>query len=311
MSISSLPSPCETARISLPLPVAPAFRHLPPPLIIIGMHRSGTSLAGGLLHELGAYLDPVMGVPNASAELALPDAAQRRSGYGEAVAFRLLNELVMRSAGALWNDPLPFLARHNAPIVAYPNLLRMELATYGSLSRNYLAPLPHGHKGAWGWKDPRNSLTLPYWLRLFPHARILHVRRDPEGVARSLMQRAVSAATKPPTPPSMANRLWNVARRPGMAWRVLSRRVHRASTPTPTAFDLSKREDCLRLTDVYVTECLCYRDHPGGYLELQYKHILTNPGEVIKTLADFAGIVPSPEQRQRAMQFVVQDSGRR
>ena len=25
----------------------------------------------------------------------------------------------------------------------------------------------------WGWKDPRNSITLPLWLRLYPEAKII------------------------------------------------------------------------------------------------------------------------------------------
>jgi hypothetical protein len=31
--------------------------------------------------------------------------------------------------------------------------------------------------GPWGWKDPRNSLTLPFWLQVFPGARVLIVHR--------------------------------------------------------------------------------------------------------------------------------------
>ncbi len=33
---------------------------------------------------------------------------------------------------------------------------------------------------AWGWKDPRNTFTLPMWLSIFPKARVLHVLRNKE-----------------------------------------------------------------------------------------------------------------------------------
>lgn len=31
--------------------------------------------------------------------------------------------------------------------------------------------------GPWGWKDPRNSITLPFWLKIFPGARVLFITK--------------------------------------------------------------------------------------------------------------------------------------
>jgi hypothetical protein len=42
---------------------------------------------------------------------------------------------------------------------------------------------------AWGWKDPRNSITLPVWLKLFPDARVIHIVRNGVDVAESLYRR--------------------------------------------------------------------------------------------------------------------------
>jgi hypothetical protein len=41
----------------------------------------------------------------------------------------------------------------------------------------------------WGWKDPRNCLTLPIWLSIYPGARVLHIIRDGRAVALSLADR--------------------------------------------------------------------------------------------------------------------------
>jgi hypothetical protein len=41
----------------------------------------------------------------------------------------------------------------------------------------------------WGWKDPRTTYTLPFWLRLFPDARVIHVYRNGVPVAASLRAR--------------------------------------------------------------------------------------------------------------------------
>ena len=43
--------------------------------------------------------------------------------------------------------------------------------------------------GAWGWKDPRNTCTLPLWIRVFPNARVINVYRDGVDVAASLVVR--------------------------------------------------------------------------------------------------------------------------
>jgi hypothetical protein len=42
----------------------------------------------------------------------------------------------------------------------------------------------------WGWKDPRNTLTLPLWLKLFPNARVVHVIRNGINAALSLWRRS-------------------------------------------------------------------------------------------------------------------------
>jgi glycosyltransferase involved in cell wall biosynthesis len=43
--------------------------------------------------------------------------------------------------------------------------------------------------GSWVIKDPRMSLTLPWWLKRFPNARVLWVQRDERDVVRSLLRR--------------------------------------------------------------------------------------------------------------------------
>ena len=40
--------------------------------------------------------------------------------------------------------------------------------------------------GVWGWKDPRNSLTLPFWQDLLPGLKTLIMVRNPLEVAHSM-----------------------------------------------------------------------------------------------------------------------------
>jgi len=41
----------------------------------------------------------------------------------------------------------------------------------------------------WGWKDPRNSLTLPFWRRIVPDLRLVICLRNPLEVSHSLRVR--------------------------------------------------------------------------------------------------------------------------
>ncbi len=83
-----------TKEISFAL--SPEFQRLSPPILIIGMHRSGTSLVAGLLDILGVYIDPEM---RRQDSVDVPSSVSRQNGYGEATSFRLLNEEIMAKSG--------------------------------------------------------------------------------------------------------------------------------------------------------------------------------------------------------------------
>jgi hypothetical protein len=236
--------------------------------------------------------------------LTTPTDQQRRDGYAEAIAFRLLNEAVMRQAdGATWENILPFLQRRDHVGFARYNLARMQYATFSSLRNGYLQPLSPAYRGAWGWKDPRNSLTLPYWLRLFPQARLLQVRRNPEAIARSLMRRAEAAEAVPGETPSLLTRLHHKVRDPMALGRHVGRRLSLIAPPV-SGFSMRDRADCLALTELYVEECLRWRNRGDRYMEVYFEDLIRDPAEWVSTLAEFAGVCPSREQQQCAVDFV-------
>ena len=150
------------------------------PIIVIGMHRSGTGLLAGILRDLGVHM------------------GFRREANQESTFFLRLNEELLRATGASWDRPEPLL-----------DLLREEgsledrlvadvgrrLASLAAIS--YLGPRRFlacrsiaGLDGRWGWKDPRNTLTLPLWLKLFPAAKVIHIYRNGVDVAASLKARS-------------------------------------------------------------------------------------------------------------------------
>jgi hypothetical protein len=128
------------------------------PICIAGMPFSGTCLVARVLHPLGLDLGP----------------AEERFGS--------LNEEILAALGAAWDSP----PADEGSWEQYPQLepLRQRAAV---VSRGLALAEP------WGWADPRNSLTLPFWRVLFPELRVLVCLRDPHEVASLLEARGLGS----------------------------------------------------------------------------------------------------------------------
>lgn len=148
------------------------------PVIILGMHRSGTSMVSELLDRLGLFV------------------GRELQDDHESTYFLSLNEQIFSRIGASWDHPLPlqhFLACPEAVSMTarslHADLSSRRIGTFfspaGLLSRKSLASFEQ----PWGWKDPRTIFTLPLWLSLFPEARLVYILRNGVDVAASLMVR--------------------------------------------------------------------------------------------------------------------------
>ena len=155
-----------------------ALLRAPPCVIVLGMHRSGTSLLTGSLEAAGMYLGEVNNA-----------APYNRKGNKENESIRDLNDALLTKGGAAWNLPPDGQVRWN----------RADVERGRALVRPYL-------DGArpWGFKDPRTMWTVEGWLQLLPDARIVGVFRHPSLVVRSLTARSGTLAIEPDD----ALRLW-------------------------------------------------------------------------------------------------------
>ncbi len=142
------------------------------PVCIAGMHRSGTSMVTNLLHLCGLYL-------GAENELT-PATPANPEGHWEHKGFVEINEGILKQLGGAWYQP-PSL---NPGWENNERIFSQKQAAV-SLVRTFLDREP------WGWKDPRNSLTLPLWKALLPGARVVICVRNPLEVVASLQRRPV------------------------------------------------------------------------------------------------------------------------
>jgi GT2 family glycosyltransferase len=109
----------------------------------------------------------------------MPPTPDNPTGYWESSAFSFFNEELLLALGGSWSAP-PFLSpgwqRH-------PGLDRLR-----ELGKALLDTVHPGRP--WAWKDPRNSLLLPFWLdELNTRPRIVLVHRNPLEIWRSLAAR--------------------------------------------------------------------------------------------------------------------------
>ena len=145
----------------------------------------------------------------------------------------------------------------------------------------------------WGWKDPRNTYTLPLWLRVFPDARVLHIMRHGIDVAQSLRVRRKEAADR-------AAQRFRCAR-----WLY----VNNPMAPKRSGFAHSARvgslEGGLELWEAYTARA---QSHVFGLgeraLELRYEDLLADPLPYLDRVLEFCGIeAPGIQVRKEAEKF--------
>lgn len=234
-----------------------------PPVMVIGMHRSGTSLVARQLRAAGGYL------------------GSRLDPNSESLLFLQLNHSILTAAGVTW-DAVPDGFRGDE-LVDHPAVWRCLLRnqhllwseffkgfgkegkeTYSLLPEEYLLPEREGGRLGgfpfwarrrrpapfWGWKDPRSTLTLQAWLRMFPQARVIHVLRSGIDAALSLWKRSCATGEGAPscTDPVYCFEMWE---------RYVTVGVRGRSLP------------------------------PAQYLELRYEDLLRDPEPHVRRLQTF------------------------
>lgn len=152
--------------------------HMSDPIVILGMHRSGTSFLVRTLNLAGLWLGDddrlhtIEGRVEGRAKVGNP-----KGNYENAEGIAINNAILARSGGAWYNPPKRLITTADDP--ARITALRASLAS----------GLPEGYL-RWGWKDPRTVLTLNIWIdALKSNVFIVGAYRHPSAVANSLLKR--------------------------------------------------------------------------------------------------------------------------
>ena len=135
---------------------------------ILGMHRSGAALTARVLDRLGVSFGD-------QHELFAPGGGDS-SGHWELPEIVALNdELLAALGGSADAPPTPPDGWERSP----------ELEPLRERASALIQDRFAGEQW-WGWKDPRNSLTLPFWRQVVSGIRCVVCIRSPIDVAQSL-----------------------------------------------------------------------------------------------------------------------------
>ncbi len=133
-------------------------------ILIVGMHRSGTSSLAGSLQERGLCLGQVF-----------TENPHNAKGNRENAQVMDLNERVLAASGGAWDAPPKNLTWSE------------ELSQHRD---QLIASYEQASQGPWGFKDPRTLVTLPFWEAGLRHINVVGTFRHPLSVAQSLRQRS-------------------------------------------------------------------------------------------------------------------------
>ena len=132
--------------------------------VVLGMHRSATSLVAKGLHDNDVSVgDNLLGA-----------TACNPYGHWEDKAFIRMNDRILQAAGGSWRNP--------------PSEIDIVNVGY-DIKDDIKALVGHRREDLWGWKDPRTTLTIRCYLPHLVNPHFVCVFRDVREVALSLQRR--------------------------------------------------------------------------------------------------------------------------
>lgn len=134
-------------------------------LMVVGMHRSGTSLISNWLYRCGLQLG----------EHLLEAGNGNEEGHFEDIEFLKMHEEILTS-----ND---------FPASGYVYDKVIDISVYQLEKLKSVIKVKNQRYRQWGWKEPRTCLFLDLYRELLPNSKYLVIVRDYAAVVHSLLKR--------------------------------------------------------------------------------------------------------------------------
>lgn len=231
------------------------------------MHRSGTSMISRILEELGVFM------------------GNKKDNNSEAKFFSHINEWLFRPCAAAWDNPRLFqqfldsrqLRSYSVDYIRF--LMKSPyVILFLGLSKFLRYRTLENLDIPWGWKDPRNTYTLPVWLDIFPSAKVIHICRHGVDVAQSLKvrhEKNVKSILTVKSPKKLFH-WYKWIRRRRQPWLTIR---------------CASLEGGISLWEEYLRQARNYVDHlQERAVEVKYEDFLAKPHDILTSLSSFCGL---------------------
>lgn len=138
-------------------------------IIVVGMHRSGTSLVCSILNKMGVYFGDTA--------LLMRDQSNEK-GYFERFQINEVQDYILRFNGYSWVK----ISGYDAGCLG-----KVSQQIFDNGMRSFFNECRA--EAIWGVKDPRICLTFPLWRKHLEHPVCVFAFRNPCHVAKSLNRR--------------------------------------------------------------------------------------------------------------------------
>ncbi len=231
------------------------------------MSRSGTSMLTRMLDNLGLF------------------TGKKKTRNHEAVFFREINDWLLTQSSAGLEDPksIKYLLQDKEARDLFGEFVQFSMTTPHVISflglSNYLKyRTPKSLDVPWGWKDPRNTFTLPFWLDLFPDAKVIHIYRHPLDIANSLITRRKRGLTRLKDKHSKFRPFY---------WYYL---MHKFILQNRIFVDIrgGTLEEGFAIWEEYLAEARSHVESLSDRaIEIKYEDFLERPSEILKSVSEF------------------------
>jgi len=219
------------------------------PSLIIGMHRSGTTLLSECLEDLGWY------------------GGWLKNSSNESTFYTRINNWIMQNCGVDWET----VNNIEHLIDANYDLLKVAVQR----AEKYIGWLEYNQRIAfrqkteWGFKDPRNCFTLPFWNKYYQDIKIVHIKRHGLDVARSLLNRKKDHCLKRQQATVLSD-VWDIYK------------GEKLYTTTVT----SSTNDALALWYKYEQRCQSQLQKQNA-ISVSFEDLLDKPFDTLRSIAGF------------------------
>jgi hypothetical protein len=252
------------------------------PIIVIGAHRSGTSMVTRMLETMGLFV------------------GKEKDDNHEAKLFNRINLWLIAQCGGSWEHPQAVqylleneeIRRRTIDYIARYLLQSPRAISYLGWNLYLRHGTPARLRIPWGWKCPLNTYTLPLWLDMFPEAKVIHIYRHGVDVANSLrarMRRDMRQTRMQQIYYRLRFLHWIKPKKGGFT----------------DAFRCASLEGGLSLWEEYLSEARRHVSNLNGRaMELKYEDFLAEPVPALKQLASFCNLPLSDPVLEQAARHV-------